>query len=99
MRYALGGFLGALMGSRHLQLVTGCHQLTSLLGKPALELVPVFAGGQVIRLLRQHLHHINDRKPPGFHGFVVHTTDGLAFELGGQVFPTERLSRTCFNGL
>jgi len=27
---------------------------------------------QVIRLLRQHLHHVNHEKPPGLCFFVVH---------------------------
>lgn len=49
-----GGDIGEVflaVGGRHFQSVTICHRLTALFGEPLLELVPIFSGCLVIRLL------------------------------------------------
>ena len=61
--------------------MTICHQLATFVVQSPLELVPVFACGQVIRLLRKNVHHIHNRKPPGFRVFIVHAANGLAVKL------------------
>lgn len=84
-----GGHVGKpllAVGSEHLQLVTACHQLTAFLIQPALELVPVLAGSQIVGLLGQHLHDVNDRKPPSLRRLVIHAANGLAIELGWHNF-------------
>jgi hypothetical protein len=68
------------------QSVKVCHLLTALLTQALFELVPVFARSLVISLLRQHLHHVNHRKPPGLRVFVVYPANGLTIELSGQDF-------------
>ena len=81
----------------HLQLVTVCHQFTILNAKPTLELVPVFASGQVIGLQRQYLHHVDDQKPPDFSRLVIYSTDCLTVKFSGQDFHLRCLSKCLFS--
>ena len=69
----------------HFQSVTICHRLTSFFRQSLLELVPILPGGLKIRLLREHLNDVHDRKPPGFGFCVIDATDFVAFE-DGEVF-------------
>jgi hypothetical protein len=73
------------VGRLHFELVTICNQLAALLFEPVLQHLPIILRGLVIRLLREHLNDVYDRKPPGFGFFVIDATDFVAFE-DGEVF-------------
>jgi hypothetical protein len=49
--HRVGDQLAVPIRSRHLQLVTSCHQLAAFFDQTLLELVPVLARRLVIRLL------------------------------------------------
>jgi hypothetical protein len=74
------------------ELVTICHQLTSLLFQTLSELVPVLSGRLVVRLLRQHLDDVNDREQPCFGLVVVQTADFAFLEDHRQEFHRAALS-------
>ena len=85
------------ISSQHFQLVTTCHLLTAFFVQAPFQLVPVFARGQFIWLLRQNLHHINHRKPPILASVVKHTADGLTVKAGRQIFQGDPLKqRPCW---
>ena len=65
--------------------MTICHQLAAFGRQPLFQLVPVLAGGQAIGLVGEHLDDVDDGKPPDPGVFVIDATDGLVFELGGQL--------------
>ena len=56
---------------------------TCFLGELAFQVRPVAPG---VVAVRQQLHHVNHRKPPGFGVFDVHAAHGLTVELRGQDF-------------
>lgn len=70
--------------SGHFQLVTVCHQLTSFLGQPLFQFVPILARGLVVRLLGQGLDDVVYGEPPRLRGIIVETTDLMLLEEGGR---------------
>ena len=78
--------------------VTSCHQLAAFLVQPTLELVPVLACRQVVGLLRQHLHHVHHREPPGIGGLVMDTANGVPLKLRRQDFHRQGLSQCAADG-
>lgn len=64
---------------------TVCHQLTTFLGKPLFQLVPVFSGRLKIRLLGKDFHDVHDGEEPRLGFLIVNAADFVSLK-NGEVF-------------
>ena len=73
------------VGGGQFQLVTICHQLTTLLGEAVLQDFPIISRRPIVSLLREHLDDVHDREPPRLGLLIVDTANFMLLKKGGVV--------------